>query len=961
MTPERWRTVQEVFAAATERDPESMDAFLEEACGGDEALLHEVESLIHSLNRVSSGFLESPLAGALETFVEEKEPEACALSAGTRLGSYEILGPIGAGGMGEVYRARDLKLDRKVAVKVLPEEVAADPVARGRFEREAKLVAELSHPNILAIFDYGTHDGITYAVMELLEGETLRAMLEKGPLMPERASTYALQIARGLSAAHGKGIVHRDLKPENVFVTVDDHVKILDFGLSKHVEDGVAIENGLTAVPIGFELSEAGRVMGTVGYMSPEQASGLSVDARSDIFSFGTILYEMLCGRRAFRRDTPAETITAILEEEPLKASDSGHHIPAALDPVIRRCLEKDRDRRFSSARDLVRALSQASEPTPTSLAPSSATRRVRTLTAAALIGLLAAAGTLSFRHSRTSAGDVAGVRRVAVLPFENAGAPDDGYFAGGVSDAVRGKLASLPGLQVIAEGSSTLYKQTKKNSNQIARELGVTYLLTGTVHRQQSRPGVGTLEVRPELIEISDSGPPIVKWEQTFDAPLTAVFQVQSGIASRAADVLGVVLAAQDEKRLSERPTINLEAYDAFLRGEDNYYSRAGDDTAGLKRDLALYERAVALDPDFPEAWARIAMTSAQLYRNGVSAPDVRERAEHAASTAMRLDPNRPGVFLARSLNEGLLRHDLQRALEISEEGRRLWPTDAMLINNTASIEFSLGHLEAAVGYYRQGRTLDPRLDWGLGEALTFLRRYPEALPVIEHAMAVSPQNLQLIQDKAYILLAQGDLAGTRAALNGAPAGIDPLTLVVFMATDPFDWDMSWALDAEQRELLFRATPGDFGDDPGQWNLALAVASSLKGDVAATRSYAEQARRSFDEQLGKQEFGRDNHRIHMALGLALAYLGRKDEAVREGERVAADMPVTRDFAEGMNALSNLVRIYVLVGEPEKALDNLEKVLKLPAPWAPGWLRIDPNFDPLRSNPRFQKLAGSRS
>ena len=284
MTPDRWRRVQEVFAAATECEPEARHAFLEDACGEDWALRAEVDSLIQALERASSGFLESPLVGALPNFVDEARAPARALQAGRRLGSYEILAPIATGGMGEVYRARDQKLDRNVAVKVLPEGLASDPAARVRFEREAKLVAELSHPNILSIFDYGTHEGITYAVTELLEGETLRMRLESGPLSQAQALTCALQIARGLSAAHERGIVHRDLKPENIFITADDRVKILDFGLSKHVADDAVIDGGQAPVRAGFDGTEAGRVMGTVGYMSPEQASGLPIDARSDIF-----------------------------------------------------------------------------------------------------------------------------------------------------------------------------------------------------------------------------------------------------------------------------------------------------------------------------------------------------------------------------------------------------------------------------------------------------------------------------------------------------------------------------------------------------------------------------------------------------------------------------------------------------------------------------------------------------
>ena len=283
------------------------------------------------------------------------------LLPGTRLGAYEILAPIGAGGMGEVYRARDKKLDRDVAIKVLPESVASDPATLARFEREAKAVAALSHPNILSIFDFGTHDGITYAVTELLEGETLRGKYSAGPIAQKQAVDYALQIARGLAAAHEKGLVHRDLKPENVFVTRDGRLKILDFGLAKRVESVAPGEE--TAAPTVSGHTEPGTVMGTLTYMSPEQVKGLPVDHRSDIFSFGTILYEMLSGRRPFTRPTASETIAAILKEEPPQLTESGRDISPALDSIVRHCMEKDRDNRFQTAKDVAFNLSEQSSP----------------------------------------------------------------------------------------------------------------------------------------------------------------------------------------------------------------------------------------------------------------------------------------------------------------------------------------------------------------------------------------------------------------------------------------------------------------------------------------------------------------------------------------------------------------------------------------------------------------------
>jgi hypothetical protein len=281
------------------------------------------------------------------------------LSAGVRLGPYEILSPLGAGGMGEVYRARDSKLKRDVAVKVLPQSLAADSDALARFEREALAVAALSHPNILSIFDFGTHEGTAYAVMELLDGETLRARLASGPVPQRQAVDYALQIARGLSAAHQKGVVHRDLKPENLFVTRDGLVKILDFGLAKKV--GTAVAGEETSAPTVSGHTEPGTVMGTVGYMSPEQVRGQFVDQRSDLFSFGSVLYEMLSGRMAFRRDTRADTMSAILTSEPEELLQTGGGGGAGLDRVVRHCLEKNPEQRFQSARDLAFALESAS------------------------------------------------------------------------------------------------------------------------------------------------------------------------------------------------------------------------------------------------------------------------------------------------------------------------------------------------------------------------------------------------------------------------------------------------------------------------------------------------------------------------------------------------------------------------------------------------------------------------
>jgi eukaryotic-like serine/threonine-protein kinase len=346
MTGERWQEIKTVLEAALQMDSEKRLAYLDQACSSDQSLRREVESLLAADKQAQTGFLKSP-------------PLSMRLEKGTRLGDYEIQSLLGAGGMGEVYRARDLRLRRDVAVKVLPAVVSSDPERLRRFEQEATAAAALNHPNILAVHQLGTYAGTPYLVSELLEGETLREQIRRGRVAPRRVIDYGVQIARGLAAAHEKGIVHRDLKPENLFVTKDGRAKILDFGLAKLMQAQPGSEH--SAPTMGSE-TEPGLVMGTVGYMSPEQVRGQAADSRADIFAFGAILYEMLTGKRAFQKATSAETMSAILNEDPPGMSQFLPNLPPALQRVVHRCLEKNLEQRFQSASDLAFALEGSSD-----------------------------------------------------------------------------------------------------------------------------------------------------------------------------------------------------------------------------------------------------------------------------------------------------------------------------------------------------------------------------------------------------------------------------------------------------------------------------------------------------------------------------------------------------------------------------------------------------------------------
>jgi serine/threonine protein kinase len=404
------------------------------------------------------------------------------LAPGVRLGPYEVVSPLGAGGMGEVYKARDPRLGRDVAIKVLPPSVAADPSRLHRFEQEARAVAALSHANILAVFDIGAGE-VPFLVTELLEGETLRTVIERGPVPLRQATDIALQLVAGLAAAHGRGIVHRDLKPENIFVTRDGTVKILDFGLAKY-EAGLT---GSTGVDHTMAATNVGVILGTVGYMAPEQIRGEHADHRSDIFAVGTVLYEMVSGQRAFYGDSPADTMSAVLREQPpdlvLRTGT-----PPAVARIVRRCLEKDAAERFQSARDVRFALEAVTDASPA--APQAADQK-----------------------------------SIAVLPFANMSAdPENQYFSDGLAEELINALTRLPGLHVASRTSAFRFRGREIDIRHIGKELGVATVLEGSVRKSGNR-----LRITAQLINVADG---YHLWSERYDREMADVFAIQDKMA---------------------------------------------------------------------------------------------------------------------------------------------------------------------------------------------------------------------------------------------------------------------------------------------------------------------------------------------------------------------------------------------------------------------------------------------
>jgi serine/threonine-protein kinase len=489
---------------------------------------------------------------------------------------YRLERELGRGGMATVYLAHDLKHDRRVALKVLHPELAAS-LGPERFQREIRTTARLQHPHILPVLDSGEATGQLWYTMPYVEGESLRDRLRREGQVPlDDALQITHEVADALEYAHGQGVVHRDIKPENILLS-RGHALVADFGIARalHLADG-------------DQLTETGVAVGTPAYMSPEQAGGASsLDGRSDLYSLGCVLYEMLAGEVPYSGKTPQAIIAKRVFEPLPQVRTLRQSVPETVEHAINRALAPTPADRFGTVGEFARALadnlhgSGTDNPAGPQIATRSHRRRGSAVMSASVFVVLLVGGVL-IAWWRTSHDEDHGPRRLAVLPFENLGQPEDEYFADGVTDEVRGKLAGLPGLEVIARASSGEYKQTSKRPQQIGRELGVDYLLTGTIRWEKTPGAPSRVRVSPELVQVSTAS---TKWQAPFEAPLTDVFRVQADVAARVAEALGVALGAGDRERLVQRPTENLAAYEAFLKGED---------AAGGIADLAASRRAL-------------------------------------------------------------------------------------------------------------------------------------------------------------------------------------------------------------------------------------------------------------------------------------------------------------------------------------------------------------------------------
>jgi eukaryotic-like serine/threonine-protein kinase len=657
------------------------------------------------------------------------------LSPGSHLAQYEIIAPLGAGGMANVYRAKDVRLGREVALKVMADHVAADPEMRRRFEVEVRAVAGLSHPCIMAIHELAMIEGVPVAVMELLEGETLRARISKGPCAWREAARIAAAVADGLAAAHARGVIHRDLKPENIFLTSDGAVKILDFGLALQRLDGPEVSSDSPTIA----HTAQGVVLGTFGYMSPEQVTGGRVDGRSDLFALGCVLYEMLAGRRLFAGRTPNEVIASLLRDSVPDLNAFDPLAPPELRSIVSRAIARDPGGRFESARDCASAL----HALETGAAGSSSS---------------------VVRRSRTRG------KSLAILPFLNAGVdPKLEYLTDGITESIINSLSQLNGLRIVPRSLVFRYKGLQADPATVGLALNARTILTGRIVQQGD-----VLNIQAELVDVSTESQ---LWGEQFRQRVSDLVTVQEEIAWQISEALRLKLTGAQKTRLKKRHTASAEASQEYLRGRFEWNSWTAD---GFRRAVEHFERAIAYDPKYAPAYAGISDSYGAMAYYGFVPPDVGyPRAREAAEQALAIDPEVAEAHASLALGYLLWQFDWPAAERESLAALRLNPQLAVAHVHYALYLITVGRVQEALQHGRIAQQMDPvslltnmTICWALHfaerseEAIRETRRTRELAPGFHEAgnlLITLYEHVGRFEDAAHLALEQ-PIYGVRA-----------------------------------------------------------------------------------------------------------------------------------------------------------------------------------------------------
>ena len=866
---------------------------------------------------------------------------------GQRIASFEIMEMVGRGGMGVVWRAHDTRLKRSVAVKSMPVKLKANPTAQMRFRREAELLASLNHPNIAVIHEIVEEEESGYLILEYVPGETLAERIAHGPLKLDEVLSISRQIAKAISAAHKKGIVHRDLKPGNIKITPDGQVKVLDFGLAKELmSDGKNYDTTVT---------QAGRVLGTPAYMSPEQARGKEIDHRTDIWSFGCIMFQMLTGHIPFEGETATDTLARIIEREPdweMLPCDT----PANIRTLLHRCLAKNPDSRLGDVAIVAEAIDEALSLPITSrrTAVGAKLQKVAIILAAPVVIILCAAFIcFILREQPPSPPSKIGL---VVLPFENLGPAGDEHFASGMTDEVRTRLGSMHGLRVIARQSAMQYKDRERSSKEIGEELGVAYILEGSIQRERPSDPNSRVRIRPQLVRVSDD---TQVWAQSYDSDMSEVFRLQSDLAGQVARALDIILLEPERQLIASQPTENTDAYNYYLRGRE-YQKR--DSETDWRIAIGMYEKAVELDPSFVLGYTGLSRVHALMYWNHDRSEERLGLARESVHKALELDPDLPRVHQALGCYYYLCHLDYDRALEEFAIARKSMPNDASLLAYIAFVYRRQGKIEKAKVTLEKALELDPRsagLTYNTGETLVLLRKYPEAEPYFDRAISLAPDQPFLHAWKMRLyLIAEGSTKKARAVLEEAPPNIgssveDPSFAFTSVLLDVFEEKYKEALEqlSSWKSEAF-ATHFHFVHKKQLY----AQINGLMGNRQLEQAYYESVRSILESKIQEQP---EDARLHSSLGIAYAGLGRKEDAIREGKRAVELLPVSKDAYRGVFRVEDLARIYVMVGDFNAAIDKIKYLLDIPGIMSIHLFRLDPIWAPLRNHPRFQEALES--
>lgn len=841
--------------------------------------------------------------------------------------------------MGEVYLATDTKLNRQVALKFVPETLSSDLEARERLLREAQAASQLIHPNIVTIHSIEREGERAFIVMEYVPGKTLDEYFRGSEHSTDEILSIATQLAEALQKAHDAGVVHRDLKPGNVLMDEDGRPRILDFGLAKI--EGAA------------KLTQTGSTVGTMAYISPEQAQGKEVDGRSDIFSFGVLLYEMFAGRTPFTGEHEAALIYSIVNEEPEPLARYKSGVSDDVHRLINKCLSKNPDERYQSASDLLadlkreRRLSQ-SGPVSAAATPTHSTHRTGTLVGTlGIIALVAAVGFILL--PKWFGGDAneaqAGPIKLAVLPFDNIGAPEDEYFADGMTEELIARLASVPDLGVIARTSIMQYKSTEKSISEIGEELGVDYVVEGTIRWQKSKDGPDRVKITPQLVKTADG---THAWAEIYEEPMNEVFQVQSDVAAKIVSALNITLHEPDREKLDARPTNNLQAYDYYLRGNDYFqHIRGGTNEQALQLAAQLYRQAIEHDSGFAAAHARLGRCHIELYWHCTTDLEDLNLAKEHLDLALALGPQEPEV---RTAIGSLHYHDrdYEKALKELTLASKLQPNNSDVLAEIAYVMRRQGQFREGLEQLQDAIATDPRnpnhYEQTIGSAM-HLREYELAEQLARQAISLAPERGAPHASLARIFICR-DGDPQRAA--------DYLAEVAATAAKDDLYHNGWGraemflgnYDAASEHFAVRGGPRLAGH-----LMQLARLQIARGDRVAAMVYYDSALSVFEAHRGTWVYA---YQVMADMGLALAVKGEKDRAL---ESATAATDSVRSAMTMWEAKEKLASTHLILGDEETALDIIEEVLSEPGYMTVHTLRLDPLWNRLlRDHPRYQAI-----